>query len=160
MNTELDDKLETLAFQFDESYYCSGAISQSFAEKFALLTELKDISPAEFEELGLDPETFRRWKKGIVDPSLGNLVAFCIHFELDINTFTELMRAGGYTMNFSKRRDCAYNFLIANCIGMTVEECNMLLKKIGLKDSELLLAKCKKKYPDRNKRNNNKIFSF
>ncbi len=33
MSKELEDKIETLAFQFEDSYYCSGEISQSFAEK-------------------------------------------------------------------------------------------------------------------------------
>lgn len=145
MNKEFEDKIETLAFQFEDSYYCSGEISQSFADEFNKLVELKAIESTEFEdELGLSDETFRRWKKGLIDPSLENLVAFCMYFEIDINSFTELLRAGGYTMNFSKRRDCAYNFLITNCIGMSIKECNILLKKIGLKDSELLLARSKK----------------
>ncbi len=145
MESDLEEKIDALAFQFEDSYYCSGEISQSFADKFNKLVELKAIEPTEFEdELGLSGETFRRWKKGLIDPSLQNLVAFCIFFEIDINSFTELLRAGGYTMNFSKRRDCAYNFLITNCIGMSIKECNILLKKIGLEDSELLLARNKK----------------
>lgn len=145
MNKEIEDKIETLAIQFEESYYCSGEISQSFAEKFNKLIELKAVQEAEFvDELGLSDETFRRWKNGLIDPSLANLVAFCMHFEVDINAFTELLRAGGYTMNFSKRSHCAYNFLISNCMGMTIKECNILLKKLGLKDSELLLARSKK----------------
>lgn len=60
----LEDKIETLTFQFEDSYYCSGEIGQSFADKFNKLVELKEIEPMEFEdELGLSGETFRSWKK-------------------------------------------------------------------------------------------------
>jgi len=131
--------VDNLVEKFNNDFETVGTINYSFAEMFNKLLDYKQITKEEFlEEVGLSEETFENYSKGKKDPSLRGLTAFCIAFEIDNNSFLTLLRAGGYSINFKKKRDCAYSFLMTDCMGMTLQECNEILKKIGLEEHDLL----------------------
>ena len=134
-----DKEPQKLVFKFENDFDTVGQINYSFAEMFNKLLNYKQISKEEFlEEVGLSEDTFDNYSKGKGDPSLRGLTAFCIAFEIDNNSFLTLLRSGGYSINFKKKRDCAYAFLITDCMGMSIQECNEILKGIGLEEHDLL----------------------
>ncbi len=134
-----EPKIEDLVFKFEQDFDTVGQINYSFAEMFNKLLAHKQINKEEFlSEIGLSEDTFDNYTSGKGDPSLRGLTAFCIAFEIDNNSFLTLLRSGGYSINFKKKRDCAYAFLITDCQGMTIQECNEVLKEIGLKEHDLL----------------------
>lgn len=132
-------KLEKLVQKFNDGFSTVNEINYSFAEMFNKLLELKEISKDEFmQEVGLSDRTFQRYSKGIGDPSLKSLVTFCMAFEIDNNSFLTLLRAGGYSINFTNRTHCAYAFLLTDCMGMTISECNEVLQALGVQQRDLL----------------------
>ena len=136
----IDDKnIDNLVEKFNNDFETVGTITNSFAKMFNTLLEHKQITKEEFlEEVGLSEDTFDNYSKGKKDPSLRGLTAFCVAFEIDNNSFLKLLSAGGYSINCKKKRDCAYSFLMTDCMGMTLQECNEVLKKIGLEEHDLL----------------------
>ncbi len=135
----MSDNIEILVNQFENNFGINGKLEKNFAEKFNILLAEKDIEVDEFvEETGLSDEIYKNYRRGKGDPSLNSITAFCHAFEFDRNAFDSLLRAGGFTINYRKKRDCAYAFIITDCAEMSVEECNEFLKKVGLKDNELL----------------------
>lgn len=135
----MDEKLEEYVCRFEDNFGIDGKLEKNFSEKFKILLKEKEIEVDEFmEETGLSDEIFDNYCKGKTDPSLRSITAFCHAFEFDRNAFDSLLKAGGYTINYRKKRDCAYAFLITDCIDLSVEECNKFLKSVGLKDYEVL----------------------
>lgn len=135
----MNNDIENLVSQFEENFGIDGKLEKNFSEKFKILLHEKDIEVDEFvEETGLSEDIFDNYCKGKSDPSLRSITAFCHAFEFDRNAFDSLLKAGGFTVNYRKKRDCAYAFLITDCADMSIEECNEFLKKVGLQEHELL----------------------
>lgn len=130
-----DDLIE----QFNNEYDLRSGICHSFAEKFKGICDSLDITKEDFvDKVGLDGDTYKNYMKGVKDPSLRGLTAFCLAYEIDPLTFQNLLWAGGYTINLKKKRDCAYHFLITNCMSFSATQCNELLKQLGIKEHDLL----------------------
>ena len=135
----MNNDIENLVSQFEENFGIDGKLEKNFSEKFKILLKEKDIEVDEFvEETGLSEDIFDNYCKGKSDPSLRSITAFCHAFEFDRNAFDSLLKAGGFTVNYRKKRDCAYAFLITDCADMSIEECNNFLRKVGLQEHELL----------------------
>ena len=129
-----------LVDKFEEDFNTIGELHLSFPEMFKKLLDRKEITKEEFiEETGISGPTFDNFLKEDHDPSLKNVTAFCIAFEIDVNSYFSLLQAGGYSINYRKKRDLAYSFLITDCMGMSIQECNEILKGIGLPDNDLLI---------------------
>ncbi len=134
-----NEELEEYVCRFEDNFGIDGKLEKNFSEKFNILREEKEIEVDEFmEETGLSDEIFDNYCKGKSDPSLRSITAFCHAFEFDRNAFDSLLKAGGFTVNYRKKRDCAYAFIITDCADLSIEDCNKILKKIGLKEHELL----------------------
>ncbi len=134
-----NEEIERLADKFKEDFNTVGSLHLSFSEMFKKILERKEITKEEFiEELGVSDTTFDNFLNDNHDPSLKNVTAFCLAFEIDNNSYLSLLQAGGYSINYRKTRDLAYSFLITDCMGMSIQECNEVLKQIGLKEHELL----------------------
>lgn len=130
---------DDLIDQFNNEYNLRDGICYSFAEKFKSICESLNITKEDFvEKVGLNEDTFKNYMQGKKDPSLRGLTAFCLAYEIDPLTFQNLLWAGGYSINLKKKRDCAYHFLITNCMSFSVKQCNELLKQLGIKDCDLL----------------------
>jgi transcriptional regulator with XRE-family HTH domain len=135
-----NNEIERLVDKFEEDFNTIGELHLSFPEMFKKLLDRKEITKEEFiAETGISGPTFDNFLKEDHDPSLKNVTAFCIAFEIDVNSYFSLLQAGGYSINYRKKRDLAYSFLITDCMGMTIQECNEILKGIGLSDTDLLI---------------------
>lgn len=133
------EEIEQFVYRFEDNFGIDGKLEKNFSEKFKILLKEKEIEVDEFtEETGLSEDIFENYCKGKGDPSLRSITAFCHAFEFDRNAFDSLLKAGGFLVNYRKKRDCAYAFLITDCADLSIEDCNKILKKIGLKEHELL----------------------
>lgn len=137
MNSDID----SLVFQFENNFGIDGKLEKNFSEKFKILLEEKEIEDVvDFvETTGLSSDIYENYCKGKGDPSLRSITAFCHAYELDYLAFDSLLKAGGYTINYRKKRDCAYAFIITDCVEMSVEECNEFLIKVGITNTKDLL---------------------
>src|SRR5574344_2042703 len=116
----MNNEIERLVDKFEEDFNTIGELHLSFPEMFKKLLDRKEITKEEFiEETGISGPTFDNFLKEDHDPSLKNVTAFCIAFEIDVNSY--------------------YSFLITDCMGMSIQECNEILKGIGLPDNDLLI---------------------
>lgn len=135
----MNKDIESLVNQFENNFGINGKLEKNFSEKFKLLLNEKEIDLDEFkEETGLSEDIFRNYYYGKSDPSLKSITAFCHAFEFDRNAYDSLLKSGGFTINYRKKRDCAYAFIISDCSEMSIQECNNFLKKVGLDDKDLL----------------------
>lgn len=87
---------------------------------------------------GLDDKSFDRFKKGKI-PSLKKLILICVVFEIDIQSLIGLLRALGRTFNLTDPVHYAYYKLVEDYKGHNVDECNELLRKIGITENKYLL---------------------
>lgn len=63
------------------------------------------------------------------------IVSVCVGYNVGLQIAEELLRSQGSSFNPHSERDAAYIMLLTECRGKTVEECNDLLEKIGVKKS-------------------------
>lgn len=89
----------------------------------------------------LEPNMFSRLKHKVddSDPCQKNtIITICVAYNLDLMMAQALMHSLGSGLNGRNKNDYAYAFILTRCRGKTIEECNDILKKIGLKRSYLL----------------------
>ena len=109
----------------------SRRVNYTFKEQFKELCDLnKEITAKNFcNRTGYSAQRFYRMRKG--EPtSMETFVAFCIAFDIGIQTATDLLRSLGITFNPTNIAHCAYTYLISECVGMTLLECNEILKAV------------------------------
>jgi uncharacterized protein (DUF4213/DUF364 family) len=70
--------------------------------------------------------------------TIKTLVAICIAFEIDIATTQTLLCATGYSLNLTDRTHFAYYYLITHHSGKNINECNNILKILGINEKHLL----------------------
>lgn len=132
-------ELEQLRQKFEENFELSKKNNKNFAEMFRTILEEKQITKEEFiQEVGLSGKTFDRYLNNTKDPSLKSIISFAVAFELDMLNVITLLRAGGYGLDFTDRTQYAYSYLITDCSGMTITECNQVLEAIGIEKKDLL----------------------
>lgn len=71
-------------------------------------------------------------------PSLEKLTAFCVVFNIDIQTLSSLLLKLGVTFKLTDPVNYAYYKLVEDYKGHSIYECNLLLKQIGISDEYLL----------------------
>ncbi len=132
-------ELEQFKQKFEENFELSKKNNKNFGEMFKTILEEKEITKEEFiQEVGLSGKTFDRYLSNTIDPSLKSIISFAVAFELDMLNLITLLRAGGYGIDFTDRTQYAYSYLITDCSGMTITECNQVLKAIGIDKKDLL----------------------
>lgn len=132
-------ELEQLKQKFEENFELSKKNNKNFGEMFRTILEEKQITKEEFiQEVGLSGKTFDRYLNNTIDPSLKSIISFAVAFELDMLNVITLLRAGGYGLDFTDRTQYAYSYLITDCSGMTITECNQVLETIGIDKKDLL----------------------
>lgn len=71
-------------------------------------------------------------------PQRSTLISICIGYELDLAITQYLLHSLGLDFNLQNRRDYAYIFLLTQCRGKEIEECNEILKALGIEEKYLL----------------------
>jgi len=105
----------------------------TFQEQFKKLCKRnKEINAKNFaDRTGYSVQRFYRMNNGATT-SMETFVAFCIAFEIDIKNATKLLRSLGITFKPTDVAHCAYSYLISECVGKSLLECNEILKELGI----------------------------
>lgn len=78
-------------------------------------------------------------------PQRSTIISVCVGYNLDIMMAQSLLYSLGLGFNRFSKRDYAYSFLLTRCRGKSVDECNEILKKLGIESKYWLGSYAKKK---------------
>jgi len=112
---------------------------------------LKDETAKSFsEKTGLTEYMFRRMKKEISrddQPWRNSLMSVCVAYNVSLDKMEEMLHSLGLAFAPANKRDIAYRFLLTECKGKNVDECNEILRELGIEEKYLLGHYARKKRP-------------
>lgn len=122
--------------QFQKDYKRYNDNVQSFSE---LINEiLNGETEGTFaNKTGLSPNMFSRIRNYIskADPPQRNtLMSVCVGYKIDYPLASRLFDSLGVGFSYQSKRDYAYIFLLTQCRGKSVDECNEILEQLGIEE--------------------------
>lgn len=81
----------------------------------------------------LDPINYSRVQKNTYNFKMPAIIAMGIGLCLPLTEMNLILSLAGFTFNANDKQQQAYQFLFTSYFGKTIEECNELLEKLGLK---------------------------
>ena len=90
---------------------------------------------------GLSPNMFSRIRTQVDKkdpPQRSTLISIAIGYNLDYQITSELLKSIGVRFILSNPRDYAYQFLLTNCRGKSVDDCNEILEALGIEEKHWL----------------------
>ena len=69
---------------------------------------------------------------------MGLIISLAVGFELDLISTQRLLQAAGLDFRLENPEHIAYLFLLDQCKGMSVVECNEILTSLGIPETKLL----------------------
>lgn len=131
---------EKMRADFDRSFEMSLVIHKSFNEQIKEILKREHWNSKIFRDCtGLDSMTFTRlMNKPDYKPNMRTLVTVCVAVGLDVVNTESLLKSLGLAFSPINRVHRAYLHLIENCKGMSIEDCNEILKSFGIGEKDLL----------------------
>lgn len=118
---------------FEQRYNLFCGMTTSFQEQLELVMKVEGMTFEKLaEKIGVSPKTIVRYNGGHYAPSMQMLVAICISLNLDTKQSTALLASLGRCFQSTRKEDYAYMYLIENHRGKTIEQCNSILKDLGI----------------------------
>lgn len=90
---------------------------------------------------GLSPNMLSRLRNQVDEkdpPQRSTLISVCVGYDLDLMMAQSLLHSLGLGFNRFNKRDYAYTFILTRCRGKDVEECNQILKRLGIDERHWL----------------------
>ena len=142
-----EEEWEKIKIQFDSDFSRYNKHIKSFRE---LINELlQGETEGSFErKTGLSPNMFSRIRTQIDKqnpPQRNTLMSVAVGYNFDYQITVALLESIGLKFILSNPRDYAYQFLLTNCRGKTVDECNDILKCLGIEEKYWLGIHARKK---------------
>lgn len=78
-------------------------------------------------------------------PQRSTLISVCVAYDLDLLMTQSLLESLGLGFNRFNTRDYAYSFLLTRCRGKDIDECNEILKELGVDKKYFLGVHAQKK---------------
>ena len=132
--------------QFIKDYQKYSLCNKSFSE---LITQILDgetyMSFA--DKTQLSPNMLYRLKQQVDEknpPQRNTLISVCIGYHLDLIMAQTLLHSLGLGFNAFNKRDYAYTFLLTRCRDKSIDECNEILKGLGIEEKYWLGSYAKK----------------
>ena len=100
------------------------------------------------EKTGLSPNMFSRIRNYVSKkdkPQRSTLMSIAVAYNLDYQLTARLLESLGVGFTLSDKRDYAYQFLLTNCRGKSVDECNEILEQLGIEEKYWLGAHARRK---------------
>lgn len=141
------EEWEKIKRQFERDYQNSTKYNKSFGELIAEIFE-NDTYMDFVSKTGLSPNMFYRLKKQVSEkdqPQRNTLISVCIGYDLDIMMTQSLLYSLGLDFNRHSKRDYAYTLLLTRCRGKDIDECNEILKNLGIEKKYWLGVYARKK---------------
>lgn len=144
-----EEEWQKIKRQFDSDFDRYNKHIKSFRE---LINELLEgETEGSFErKTGLSPNMFSRIRTQIDKknpPQRNTLMSVAVGYNFDYQLTVALLDSIGLKFILSNPRDYAYQFLLTNCRGKTVDECNDILKCLGVEEKYWLGIHARKYKP-------------
>ena len=140
-------ELEDIIREFRRDLENSKKINKSFREMIREI--LKDESDMSFmSRTDLSGNMLYRLRNQVDEndpPQRSTLISVCVGYDIDLMTALSLLDSLGLGFNRHNPRDYAYSFLLTRCRGKDVDECNEILKELGISE-KYFLGKHARKY--------------
>ena len=81
---------------------------------------------------GLSNNTHNMIVNGKLKPTKRTAVAFCVGLALDYRMAVDLLDSAGCSLSLNNQTDEAYDYLLSEMRGETIEACNAVLQKRGV----------------------------
>lgn len=141
-----DKKMDDLKKQFDNDFSRYNQHIKSFPEY------INEILAGETEtsfskKTGLSPNMLNRITKYVCrndPPQRSTIMSIAVGYNLDYQITSKLLESLGLGYILSNPRDYAYQFLLTNCRGLTVDECNDVLDILEIEEKYFLGAHARK----------------
>lgn len=141
------DEWEKLQKEFEKDYANSTKYNKSFR------TLIREVLEGETDmafsyKTGLSPNMLSRLRNRVDEkdpPQRNTLISVCIGYNLDLLMTQSLLYSLGLGFNRNNKRDYAYSFLLTRCRGKSIEECNEILKGLGVEERYWLGQHARKK---------------
>lgn len=141
------DDWEKIKHEFERDFGFFTKYNKSFQELIGDI--LKGESEKEFMiKTGLGVGMIYRLRNQVSEEDIPNrctLISVCIGYNLDLMMAQALLHSLGLDFNCYNKRDYAYAFLLTRCRGKDIDECNEILKDLGLKEKDFLGYRPRKK---------------
>lgn len=136
-----DKDWKVLKQQFDDDFELQKEIENSFQGLIKDLFDKRGITNgATFQKMtGIDARYYGEFtRRQSYVPSKAKLVKVCTVLDIDYDKVCKLMEALGSDFRKDKKVDYAYYYILLNFRGENIENCNVILKELGLEDRDLL----------------------
>lgn len=152
MQSELQKQNQETAWLEYEKFKKDYELSLKNNRKFSdIVKEVMDREKLTIEKLQekskLDRRTICRLRSGKIKsriremeyfPTMKTIIAFCIACNLDMLNAITLLESLGLTFKRTSKVHYAYCYLIINCRGKSIAECNAILKNFEINAEDLL----------------------
>ncbi|MFR3119952.1 MAG: hypothetical protein ACLTOJ_21725 [[Clostridium] symbiosum] len=140
------EEWQKLEKEFIKDYANSIKYNKSFR------TLIREILEGETErsfsnKTELSENMFSRLKNQVDEkdpPQRNTLISVCVGYDLDLMMAQALLYSLGLGFNRFNKRDYAYSFLLTRCRGKSIEDCNEILKNLGVEERYYLGAHARK----------------
>lgn len=132
---------ERIKNDFEESYKILCETNQPFHIKMQRIFELKKINASIFaDRTNLRRNYFSKFKKEGFIPKMSTFIAMCMGLNLDLPAAESLLASLSLGFEKTDRLDCAYMFLLTHYQGLCIEDCNTILRDLGINEPKYLLG--------------------
>ena len=136
----LEKERKDLEEQFNNDFKRYNSHIKSFR---VLINEILDgeTEGTFVRKTGLSPNMFSRIRTQVDKkdpPQRSTLISIAIGYNLDYQITSELLKSIGVRFILSNPRDYAYQFLLTNCRGKSVDDCNEILEALGIEEKHWL----------------------
>lgn len=130
------DEWEKIVKQFERDFANSTKYNKSFSEMIEEVLE-GETYMSFAEKTKLSENQLYRLRKRVDEkdpPQRNTLISVCIAYDLDLMMTQALLHSLGLDFNRFNKRDYAYTFLLTRCRGKSIDECNEILKELGIEE--------------------------
>lgn len=130
------DEWEKIVRQFERDFANSTKYNKSFSEMIGEVLE-GETYKSFGDKTKLSENQLYRLRKRVDEkdpPQRNTLISVCIAYDLDLMMTQALLHSLGLDFNRFNKRDYAYTFLLTRCRGKSIDECNEILKELGIEE--------------------------
>ncbi len=130
------DEWEKIVKQFERDYANSTKYNKSFTEMIGEILE-GETYMSFGNKTKLNANQLYRLRKRVDEkdpPQRNTLMSVCVAYDLDLMMTQALLHSLGLDFNRFNKRDYAYTFLLTRCRGKSIDECNEILKELGIEE--------------------------
>lgn len=139
----LDDNFsmqETIEL-FNESYEMLRLTNESFCQKMQKIYDKNNVTLTKFlDRTCLGRHFYDDFITPKYIPKMRSFISMCMGLNLDLPTAESLLESLSLRFDRTDKVDCAYMYLLTHHQGLNIEDCNKILKGLGIDKANDLLG--------------------